>query len=46
VLRIAYAGNTPVEVRRSLVRGDRACFRVEATGPNPAAVAASVLPPG
>jgi GntR family transcriptional regulator len=44
VLRVAYAGDRPVEVRRSLVRGDRAAFRIDATGPHPAAVA-DLLPP-
>jgi GntR family transcriptional regulator len=44
VLRVAYAGNTPVEVRRSLVRGDRAAFRIDATGPAPAVVADLLSP--
>lgn len=31
--RVAFAGDHPVEVRRSLIRGDRACFRIEAAAP-------------
>lgn len=32
ITRIAYAADDPVEIRRSLVRGDRARFRIELTG--------------
>jgi len=32
ITRIAYAADVPVEVRRSLVRGDRARFRIELKG--------------
>jgi GntR family transcriptional regulator len=41
VQRVAFAGDQPVEMRRGLVRGDRACFRIEAAAPILTAVAAS-----
>jgi GntR family transcriptional regulator len=47
IVRTAYAGDTAVEVRRRLIRGDRTRFRLRLTGPDlaPSPLVLTVDPP-